>query len=109
MKPVISLQGTVFYMATFSENGYPCIQHRGGPGEFVKAQATEPEDDPALYNLLNPEEYKFRPERMIILNAGACVRNCPQHIRKGSVENSGYFNATGCDYYGITDARMFKM
>jgi uncharacterized protein len=25
-----------FYMATFSENGYPYIQHRGGPKGFIK-------------------------------------------------------------------------
>jgi predicted pyridoxine 5'-phosphate oxidase superfamily flavin-nucleotide-binding protein len=117
-----------FYMATFSENGYPYIQHRGGPRGFVKvidtkrigfidfagnrqyvsigniatnnnvslimidypartrlkilakAQITELEDDPALYNLLNLEDYKFRPERMIILNVEAYDWNCPQHI-----------------------------
>ncbi|HEX2682632.1 MAG TPA: pyridoxamine 5'-phosphate oxidase family protein, partial [Ferruginibacter sp.] len=25
-----------FYMATISENGYPYIQHRGGPKGFIK-------------------------------------------------------------------------
>jgi len=117
-----------FYMATIGENGYPYIQHRGGPKGFVKvldtkkigfidfrgnmqyisvgniqtnnnvslimvdypsrtrlkilAKATivELKDDPALYQLLDLPEYKFKPERMIILDIEAYDWNCPQHI-----------------------------
>ena len=117
-----------FYMATISENGYPYIQHRGGPKGFVKvldanrigfidfrgnmqyvsvgniathnnvslimvdypararlkilakAHIVELKDDPALYNLLDLDEYKFRPERMMVLNIEAYDWNCPQHI-----------------------------
>lgn len=117
-----------FYMATISENGYPYIQHRGGPKGFLKvldpmrlgmidfkgnaqyisvgniathnavslimvdypararlkifAKATviEIKDDPALYHLLDLEEYKFKPERMMVFNVEAYDWNCPQHI-----------------------------
>ncbi len=117
-----------FYMATIGENGYPYIQHRGGPKGFLKvldanrvgfidfsgnmqfvsvgnlatnnkvaiimvdypartrlkiyAMATivELKDDPALYALLGLDEYKFRPERMIVFHIEAYDWNCPQHI-----------------------------
>jgi predicted pyridoxine 5'-phosphate oxidase superfamily flavin-nucleotide-binding protein len=117
-----------FYMATIGENGYPYIQHRGGPKGFVKvldanrigfidfrgnmqyvsvgniathnnvslimvdypararlkilakAHIVELKDDPALYDLLDLDEYKFRPERMMVLDIEAYDWNCPQHI-----------------------------
>lgn len=117
-----------FYMATFGENGYPYIQHRGGPKGFVKvldsnkigfidfrgnmqfvsvgnlatnnnvalimvdypsrarlkmfakANIVELKDDPALYDLLDLKEYKFRPERMMVFHIEAYDWNCPQHI-----------------------------
>src|SRR4051812_32379499 len=117
-----------FYMASFGENEYPYIQHRGGPKGFVKvldakrigfidfkgnmqyisvgniatnndvalimvdypsktrlkilakAEVVELKDDPSLYDLLDLSEYKFKPERMIILNIEAYDWNCPQHI-----------------------------
>lgn len=117
-----------FYMASFGENDFPYIQHRGGPKGFVKvldtkrigfidflgnmqyisvgniannnnvalimvdypakarlkilarAKIVELKDDPALFNLLNLSDYKFKPERMMILNIEAYDWNCPQHI-----------------------------
>lgn len=30
-----------FYMASFGENGYPYIQHRGGPKGFIKVIGNE--------------------------------------------------------------------
>src|SRR5450432_1708741 len=105
-----------FYMASFSENGYPYIQHRGGPKGFVKvldknrigfidfrgnmqyisvgniathhkvslimvdypararlkilakAHIVELKDDPAIYDLLDLDGYKFSPERMMVLD-----------------------------------------
>jgi uncharacterized protein len=117
-----------FYMATNSENGYPYIQHRGGPKGFVKvlaknrigfidfrgnmqyvsvgniatnnnvslimvdypararlkilakANIIELKEDPALYDTLNLPGYKFKPERMMVLNIEAYDWNCPQHI-----------------------------
>ena len=117
-----------FYMASYGENGYPYIQHRGGPAGFVKVIdkytigfvdftgnkqyisvgniATQPhvalimvsyphrarlkiyadarivqrEQDPALFKLLDPADYKHRPERMILFDIKAYDWNCPQHI-----------------------------
>ncbi len=117
-----------FYMATIGENGYPYIQHRGGPKGFVKvldanrigfidfrgnmqyvsvgniltnpnvslimvdypakrrlkilakAEIVELTDDPELYDLLDLKDYRFRPERMMVLNIEAYDWNCPQHI-----------------------------
>lgn len=117
-----------FYMATIGENGYPYIQHRGGPKGFVKvidnqtigfvdfsgnkqyistgnlqthtqvavimvsypqrarlkvyadARIVSLEDDPALFELLDPAEYKHQPERMMLFDIKAFDWNCPQHI-----------------------------
>jgi hypothetical protein len=33
-----------------------------------------------LYNLLDLSDYKFKPERMMVLNIEAYDWNCPQHI-----------------------------
>lgn len=117
-----------FYMASIGENGFPYIQHRGGPKGFLKvldakrlgfidfkgnmqfisvgnigvqekvsfilvdypsktrlklyatAQIIDLKDDPILFNKLNLENYKFRPERMMVFNIEAYDWNCPQHI-----------------------------
>jgi predicted pyridoxine 5'-phosphate oxidase superfamily flavin-nucleotide-binding protein len=117
-----------FYMASIGENGFPYIQHRGGPKGFLKvldpkrigfidfkgnmqyitvgnlatnnnvalimvdypararlkiyakAEIVELKDNPTLYDLLYLNEYKFKPERMMILNIEAYDWNCPQHI-----------------------------
>lgn len=117
-----------FYMATIGGNGFPYIQHRGGPKGFLKVLDTkrlgfidfkgnmqyisagniatntnaalimvdypaktrlkiyaktaivELKDDPALYELLDLNDYKFRPERMMLLNVEAYDWNCQQHI-----------------------------
>ena len=117
-----------FYMASIGENGFPYIQHRGGPKGFLKvldskrlgfvdfkgnmqyitvgnlaannnvalimvdypsrarlklfakAEIIELKDNPALYDLLDLSDYKFRPERMMVLNIEAYDWNCPQHI-----------------------------
>ena len=47
---------------------------------YARAEITELDDDPALYELLDLSEYKFRPERMMILHIEAYDWNCPQHI-----------------------------
>ncbi|WP_264538177.1 pyridoxamine 5'-phosphate oxidase family protein [Flavobacterium sp. N1736] len=117
-----------FYMASFGENEYPYIQHRGGPAGFIKvidnktigivdfsgnrqyistgnisknekvalimisypqrarlkiyanAKIVDLEENNALYDLLKPTDYKFRPERMMIFEIQAYDWNCPQHI-----------------------------
>ena len=47
---------------------------------FGKAEVVELKDNAELYELLNLEDYKFRPERMIVFNIEAYDWNCPQHI-----------------------------
>jgi predicted pyridoxine 5'-phosphate oxidase superfamily flavin-nucleotide-binding protein len=47
---------------------------------FAEAEVVELKNDPALFNHLNPENYKFRPERMMVLHIKAYDWNCPQHI-----------------------------
>ncbi|GAA3774802.1 pyridoxamine 5'-phosphate oxidase family protein [Flavobacterium ginsengiterrae] len=117
-----------FYMATYGENEFPYIQHRGGPPGFVKiiddktigivdfagnrqyissgnisknpkvaiimvsypqrarlkmyaeAEIIDIEADSELYEKLKPEDYKFRPEQMMIFKIKAYDWNCPQHI-----------------------------
>ncbi len=117
-----------FYMATVGENGFPYIQHRGGPKGFVKvldskriafidfkgnmqfitvgnlasnnkialimvdyvakarlkiyatAEIVELKEDAGLYDFLDLKNYKFRPDRMMILHIEAFDWNCPQHI-----------------------------
>ncbi|TDW51639.1 hypothetical protein EV144_101315 [Flavobacterium sp. 270] len=117
-----------FYMASFGENEYPYIQHRGGPAGFIKvidnktigivdfagnrqyistgnisknekvalimisypqrarlklyanAKVVNLEENKELYDLLKPEDYKFRPEQMLIFDIQAYDWNCPQHI-----------------------------
>lgn len=117
-----------FYMATAGENGFPYIQHRGGPKGFLKvldshrlgfidfkgnmqyismgnletnnkvalilvdypnklrlkiyatAEVVALKDNPELHHLLDLDGYKFRPERLIVLNIEAYDWNCPQHI-----------------------------
>lgn len=117
-----------FYMATYGENEFPYIQHRGGPPGFVKiidektigivdfagnrqyissgnisknpkvaiimvsypqrarlkiyaeAEIIEIEADSDLYEQLKPEDYKFRPEQMMVFKIKAYDWNCPQHI-----------------------------
>jgi predicted pyridoxine 5'-phosphate oxidase superfamily flavin-nucleotide-binding protein len=47
---------------------------------LAKAEIVELKDDPALYDLLDLDEYKFKPERMMVLYVEAYDWNCPQHI-----------------------------
>jgi hypothetical protein len=117
-----------FYMASFGENGYPYIQHRGGPKGFIHVldphaigivdfsgnkqyisvgnvqtnphvslilvsypqkarlkiyadvRIVQIEDDPALFERLDPAGYPHRPERMLVFDIKAYDWNCPQHI-----------------------------
>jgi len=116
------------FMASYGENGFPYIQHRGGPKGFLKvidnqtigfvdfsgnrqyistgnishnpnvslillsytlrarlkiyagAEIVELNSNPDLFQRLRPDDYKFKPERMILLHVKAYDWNCPQHI-----------------------------
>ena len=47
---------------------------------LAKAEIVELKDDPALYELLDLDDYKFKPERMMVFQIEAYDWNCPQHI-----------------------------
>lgn len=117
-----------FYLASFGENGFPYIQHRGGPRGFIRvideatlgivdfsgnrqyisvgnisknakvslillsyplrarlkiyaeAEIVEINENPVLFDQLKPEDYKFRPERIMLFHIKAYDWNCSQHI-----------------------------
>lgn len=55
---------------------------------LAKAEIVEMKDDPKLFDLLDLNEYKFKPERMMVLHVEAYDWNCPQHITpRYTVEN----------------------
>lgn len=47
---------------------------------FAKAEIIELKDNPELYDVLNLDDYEFRPERMMLFHIEAYNWNCPQHI-----------------------------
>jgi len=47
---------------------------------YAEAEIIEIEDNPRLYQYLKPEDYKFKPERMLLFKIKAYDWNCRQHI-----------------------------
>ncbi|WP_142784668.1 pyridoxamine 5'-phosphate oxidase family protein [Changchengzhania lutea] len=47
---------------------------------YAKSEVIELKVKPELYELLDLDDYKFRPERMMIFHIEAYDWNCPQHI-----------------------------
>lgn len=47
---------------------------------FAKVEIVELNDNIELFEKLNLDDYKFRPERMMVFNIEAYDWNCPQHI-----------------------------
>lgn len=47
---------------------------------YAEAEIVEISEDNNLYQFLKPEDYKFKPERMMIFTIKAYDWNCPQHI-----------------------------
>ena len=47
---------------------------------LAKAEIVELKNDDSLFEFLDLGEYKFRPERMMVLHIEAYDWNCPQHI-----------------------------
>lgn len=47
---------------------------------LAKAEILELKDEPKLYDSLDLDDYKFKPERMMLLHIEAYDWNCPQHI-----------------------------
>jgi predicted pyridoxine 5'-phosphate oxidase superfamily flavin-nucleotide-binding protein len=49
---------------------------------YAKSEVIELKDNPELYEILDLEDYKFRPERMMVFHIEAYDWNCPQHIKQ---------------------------
>lgn len=47
---------------------------------YARSEVVELQHNPELYELLDLDEYTFRPERMIVFHIEAYDWNCPQHI-----------------------------
>jgi predicted pyridoxine 5'-phosphate oxidase superfamily flavin-nucleotide-binding protein len=47
---------------------------------YAEAEVLEIADNQELFDKLDLEDYKFKPERIIVLNVKAYDWNCPQHI-----------------------------
>ena len=47
---------------------------------YAKVEVLELSDNPELYKLLDLDNYKFRPEHMLVFTIEAYDWNCPQHI-----------------------------
>jgi predicted pyridoxine 5'-phosphate oxidase superfamily flavin-nucleotide-binding protein len=95
-----------FYLASVTEDGWPYIQHRGGPAGFLHvldtndrvalflmdyphqarlkiighARIVELGADPALEARLDDPNYSAKIERMMVIDVAAYDWNCSQHI-----------------------------
>ncbi|PQB06869.1 pyridoxamine 5'-phosphate oxidase [Polaribacter filamentus] len=49
---------------------------------FAKAETVALDDNSELFKTLNLDNYKFRPERMMVFHIEAYDWNCPQHIKQ---------------------------
>lgn len=47
---------------------------------FATAEVVELDNEPELFSLLDFDDYKYQPERMMVFNIEAYDWNCPQHI-----------------------------
>jgi predicted pyridoxine 5'-phosphate oxidase superfamily flavin-nucleotide-binding protein len=49
---------------------------------FAKSEIVALDDNSELFKTLNLDNYKFRPERMMVFHIEAYDWNCPQHIKQ---------------------------
>jgi uncharacterized protein len=47
---------------------------------YAEARIVSLEDEPRLFETLDPQEYAHKPERMMVFHVQAFDWNCPQHI-----------------------------
>ncbi|MBL0741956.1 pyridoxamine 5'-phosphate oxidase family protein [Chryseolinea lacunae] len=74
---------------------------------YAEAEVVELKDDPALFEKLDLENYKFRPERMVVLHVKAYDWNCPQHITpRYTLEEIGDAFASQQDYIAKLEAEI---
>lgn len=61
------------YLATVSETGWPCIQHRGGPAGFVRVLDER---------TIGFADFRGNRQYVSVGNLMTDDRNCPQHITR---------------------------
>ena len=77
---------------------------------LAKAEIVGLIDDPSLYDLLDLDDYKFKPEHMMIFNIEAYDWNCPQHITaKYTVEDIEEVFAGQLDHIAKLEAEVKKL
>ena len=47
---------------------------------YAEASLVNLNENPELYDFLRPQDYKFKPEQMMVFKISAYDWNCPQHI-----------------------------
>lgn len=77
---------------------------------LAKAEIIELKDEPRLYDLLNLADYKFKPERMMVLHIEAYDWNCPQHIiPRYTVEDIGEAFAGQRNYIATLESEIKEL
>ena len=74
-------------MATVNSDGWPYVQHRGGPPGFLRVLGRMRFDDardcpPEHLEAVALPEYRARIERIVYINVVAFDWNCPQYITR---------------------------
>lgn len=73
---------------------------------YAEAEVVELKDNPDLFMMLNLADYKFRPERMMVLHIKAFNWNCPQHITPRFTEKEIQAFASQMDYIAKLEAEL---
>ncbi|WP_296383445.1 pyridoxamine 5'-phosphate oxidase family protein [Winogradskyella sp.] len=77
---------------------------------FAKSEVIELKDNPELYQQLNLQDYKFRPERMMVFHIEAYDWNCPQHIKpRYTVEEINEAFLPQKDYIAKLEAEILEL
>lgn len=57
-----------------------CYPRRARLKIYAEAEVIDIKDNPELFEQLKPEDYKFKPEHLMVFKIAAYDWNCPQHI-----------------------------
>lgn len=77
---------------------------------YAKAEIVELKGNMELFEFLVPDDYKFTPERMLILHIEAYDWNCPQHITpRYTVEEIEKALAPQREYIAKLESELKKM
>jgi predicted pyridoxine 5'-phosphate oxidase superfamily flavin-nucleotide-binding protein len=77
---------------------------------YAEAEIIELKDNPGLFNQLNLNDYKFRPERLMVLHVNAFSWNCPQHITpRYTLEEIGEGFASQIEHISSLEAEIKEL